>query len=240
LTIVALQTARLLLVPITPVDPIGNWRPDFLRKASQDRAASIADSFDPFYRQPQGIAAGTSLNLKLFGMREDLGSGAGSAIIGTPDGQQRSFSVGEEVLPGVTLKDVTMDGVILSRGGADEQLLLDPAEGGNSAVATSAPPAPSPMAPSVAAASAVPSAIPFAPRLENGRLTGVVVQPASGGAAIGATGLAPGDVIVSVNGEPIRSVEQARSLPSRLRSSGAVVGVERGGRTFTLRLRNPQ
>ena len=40
---------------------------------------------------------------RFYGIRQDQASGRGAAIIATPDGLQRSFAVGEEIVPGVTL-----------------------------------------------------------------------------------------------------------------------------------------
>ena len=67
----------------------------------------------------------TSLNLKLYGVREDRATGRGAAIIALPDGRQLSFAVGEEIMPGVTLTAVGFDNVTISRGGAAEQIFLD-------------------------------------------------------------------------------------------------------------------
>ena len=67
----------------------------------------------------------TSLNLKLYGVREDRATGRGSAIIALPDGRQLSFAVGEEIMPGVTLTAVGFDNVTISRGGTAEQIFLD-------------------------------------------------------------------------------------------------------------------
>ena len=45
--------------------------------------------------------------------------------------------------------------------------------------------------------------VAFAPRTEEGRITGIVVQPQGDGATFRAAGLRPGDVIRSVGGRPI-------------------------------------
>ena len=85
-------------------------------------------SFDPFTRAPAANSGGqvvTSLALKLFGVRVNEASGLGSAIIATPDGVQGSFAVGDEILPGVTLKSVEFDHVTIDRGGAEETVFLD-------------------------------------------------------------------------------------------------------------------
>ncbi len=84
----------------------------------------------------------TSLNLKLFGIRQDQASGQGSAIIAGSDGQQRSIAVGEEIEPGVTLKAVGFDSVTISRGGADEQLFMDQSQAPATVAAPTGPAAP--------------------------------------------------------------------------------------------------
>jgi general secretion pathway protein C len=126
LSLLAMQCARLVWTIVTPVDPIGDWKAaSALRPAAA--SPSLLGSFDPFFRLSGDNApvVVTSLNLKLFGVREDRASGRGSAIISTPDGQQKSFAVGEEIVPGVTLVAVGSDSVTISRSGTQEQLFLD-------------------------------------------------------------------------------------------------------------------
>ncbi|MGZ8305335.1 MAG: type II secretion system protein N, partial [Allosphingosinicella sp.] len=102
LALVALQCARLIWTALTPVGPLGDWRgaPD----SRGDASAAALGGFDPFFRLSgaAGPVTVTSLNLKLFGIRQDQASGRGSAIIAASDGQQRSVGVGEEIEPGVT------------------------------------------------------------------------------------------------------------------------------------------
>ncbi len=118
--LIALQAARLVWALVEPLGPVGGWQPPSARSVAAD------PSFDPFFRVvPSGAGAVTGLPLKLFGVRVDEATGRGSAIIATPDGIQSSFGVGEEVIPGVRLKSVTIDHVELDRAGAVEQLFLD-------------------------------------------------------------------------------------------------------------------
>jgi general secretion pathway protein C len=127
LAMIALQSARLIWTALTPVGPLGDGQSI---AAQSNSSASALGSFDPFFRLSgaAGPVTVTSLNLKLFGIRQDQASGQGSAIIATSDGQQRSFAVGEEIEPGVTLKSVDFDSVTISRGGAEEQLFMDQSE----------------------------------------------------------------------------------------------------------------
>jgi general secretion pathway protein C len=123
-----MQCARLVWALVTPLGPVGEWKTAAALRPVQQPSSALLGSFDPFFRATAGAATPavvTSLNLQLFGVREDRASGRGSAIIGLADGQQRSFVIGEEIMPGVTLTGVGFDNVTVSRNGAPEQLFLD-------------------------------------------------------------------------------------------------------------------
>ena len=125
IALIAVQLARLFWLLVTPVGPVGDWRPPALL-AAPPATARLGD-FDPFFRLAGagGPVAVTGLNLRLFGTREDQATGRGSAIIALPDGVQSSYGVGEEIMPGVTLTAVAADNVTISRNGVMEQLFLD-------------------------------------------------------------------------------------------------------------------
>jgi general secretion pathway protein C len=146
LGLIALQCARLIWTAVTPVGPLGGWQS--AAAVRSDASAGLLGDFDPFFRLSgaAGPVTITSLNLKLFGIRQDQASGRGSAILAGSDGQQRSVAVGEEIEPGVTLKSVDFDSVTISRGGADEQLFMDQSQAPTTVTprAGSAPAAPTP------------------------------------------------------------------------------------------------
>jgi len=125
LALIALQCARLIWTAASPIGPLGDWSAG--AEARGDSSSAVLGGFDPFFRLSgaDGPVTVTSLNLKLFGIRQDQASGRGSAIIAGSNGEQRSFAVGEEIEPGVVLKSVEFDSVTISRGGADEQLFMD-------------------------------------------------------------------------------------------------------------------
>ena len=76
---------------------------------------------------------------------------------------------------------------------------------------------------------ALKAGVGFTPRAENGRVTGLVVQPQGDGATFRAVGLRPGDVIRSVNGRPIGSAGDAASLAAQLAPGARIsLEVERG------------
>jgi general secretion pathway protein C len=120
LVLIAVQAARLVWILVTPLGPLGEPRRDFAQ-------GEVSPGFDPFFRlsSPSGSAVVTSLALKLFGVRVDEAMGGGSAIVETPDGIQSSFAVGDEIMPGVKLKQVAFDSIMIERNGASEQLFLD-------------------------------------------------------------------------------------------------------------------
>ncbi len=255
LTLLAVQCARLVWTIATPVGPVGEWQASSALQRVQPASTELLGSFDPFFRlsATAGPAVVTSLNLKLFGVREDRATGRGSAIIATPDGTQRSFAVGEEIMPGVTLTAVGFDNVTISRGGTREQLFLDQSSaatpvGGAPAVAPApglaAPAPPAPPPPIVRTAPPPPAApaneIGFEARTSNGRFTGVAVRPQGSGNAFRAAGLAPGDVIVSVNGVPVTSPDQARALAGSLGTGPASLIVDRGGRQVPIQVKGRQ
>jgi general secretion pathway protein C len=166
LSLLALQCARLAWTIVTPVGPVGEWKATSALRPPAPPAAGLIGSFDPFFRLSGASTAPmvvTSLNLKLYGVRENRASGGGAAIIGLPDGQQRSFAIGEEIVPGVTLTGVSFDGVTISRGGAAEQLYLDQSRApGAAGSQPQAQAAPSSM-PTFSIATPPPAAAPAAP-----------------------------------------------------------------------------
>ena len=245
LSLLAVQCARLAWTLVTPLGPVWDWKAGSALRPVAPGSSAVLGSFDPFFRLSGGGATPavvTSLNLKLFGVREDRASGRGSAIIGTPDGQQRSFAVGEEIMPGVTLTAVGYDNVTVSRGGTAEQLFLDQSTPATVVAPAVPPPAVAPPPLPVPTVTVNPmqtetgNEIQVQPRIEAGRVTGVTVQ----GSALNAVGLQPGDVVTSVNGQRITSAEQARGIAARLRGGEANIEVERGGRTVSLRVRAGQ
>ncbi|HET9427695.1 MAG TPA: type II secretion system protein N [Allosphingosinicella sp.] len=248
LALVAVQGARLVWALLTPVGPVGDW------KAPASFAAPTAlgalGSFDPFFRlETGGSGVVTSLNLKLYGVREDRATGRGSAIIALPDGRQMSFAVGDEIMPGVTLAEVGFDSVTINHQGSREQIFLDQSTvaetvGGPAGAGSEVPPLPQTAPPSMSlpvANPAPPSPLPgqpvqFQPRNVNGRVNGVVVSPGADSQIFRAAGFAPGDVIVAIDGQPVRSVEQVRAQVAQSRGEVTVM-VDRGGRAIPMRVR---
>lgn len=236
------QLVMLVWTLVTPLAPLGAWQPQTAVIASPAERRALFAGFDPFFRtggQGPASATVTALGLTLFGVNINEATGGGSAIIAGEDGVQSSYAVGDEIVPGVKLAGVAFDHVLLDRGGARESLFLD--QSGSADTATPVTPLPAPT-PEVGSAPANPTAatgelspaalksgVGFVPRSENGRVTGVVVQPQGDGATFRAAGLRPGDVIRGINGRPIGSAGDAAALANQFAPGARLsLEVERG------------
>ena len=238
----AAQGARLAWIVLIPVGPLGDWRPAEI--ALPGSASDILAGFDPFFRlggQQAGPATVTSLSLTLFGIRVDEVSGRGAAIVAGPDGVQKSVSVGEEIQPGVTLKAVAYDHITLDRGGVPEDLFLVQGDAvPASPQAIQPPPGAVPGAPPSAAAVGVPigqlrSEIGFIPRIDGGRVSGLVVRPQGTGNVFRQAGLRDGDVVTSIGGRPVSGPGDLDRVAVDFAKGGNIpITVERGSSTLPL------
>lgn len=254
LAVLAVQLARLAWAIVTPVGAFGDWRGRQAQIPSPAARQALFAGFDPFYRTAGGgggNAVVTSLALTLFGVRVNEGSGQGSAIIATPDGTQASFAVGDEIMPGVRLKEVAFDHVVIDRGGAAESVFLDQsvaapvaAPGGDEATDKAAPdrrggsaaPPVTPGGPRLGpTVDALRSDVGLAPRMEDGKVTGLLLT--SRGPAFQSAGFQQGDVIREVNGRPIASAADLQALQSQLVPGARIsLGVERGAAVVPIAL----
>jgi general secretion pathway protein C len=256
--LVAVQLARLIWALLAPIGVFGDWHARAPVMLSSQARQALFSSFDPFYRSaaPNGEAVQqvTSLPLQLFGIRVNEGSGLGSAIIADESGVQSAYAVGDEIAPGIVLKAVTYDHVVISRGGTSENLFIDQSGG---VAPAGGPPASSPMGPpplgngpmpasGPAAASAATgplsalalvSDIGFAPRMEAGRITGVVVSPVGSADTLAKAGFRSGDIVVQVNGRAINSQADVENLQGAILPGARLsLMVERGSATVPIAL----
>jgi len=226
------QCARILWAAVTPVGAFGDWRPQPVIEMTPRARAALFAGFDPFYRTApvqMSTQTVTGLALQLFGTRVNQASGGGSAIIAGPDGTQASYAVGDAVVSGVTLKAVAVDHVVLSHAGSDELLFLDQSK-----------PAPAPVdaAQSALRADRMRTELGLVPRTEaGGKVTGVAVAPAGSGSAFAQAGFRPGDVIVSIDGRPVRASGDVQAFVQTLNPGAQIaLQVERGGVVVPLTL----
>ena len=210
----------------------------------------VLTRFDAFFRTGAasslaGASGAEASQLRLFGVRAG-GEGGGSAIIGLADGRQLSVGVGEEVEPGLVLREVGPDFVTLGRGQSLSRLTFTDTPTG------AAPPPPPPSTDQVVTPS--PAASPGAvvdpqrlmaqaslrPRIQGLGVNGFTVSSAGNASELRAAGLQAGDVILSVNGTALNSPQAIGALRGQLADApSAELQYERNGemRTTTIRTR---
>ena len=242
-----LQAGRLVWIVVDPNAP--SMAP--LAQAQIKPAdLNVFQRFDAFFRTGglsslADVTNADTAQLRLFGVRSG-GAGDGSAIIGLADGRQVSVGVGEEVEPGLVLKEVGQDYVTLARGLSVSRLVF-------SEVPVGAPPPPPPppgeqvvgpaapaSAPSVPAAVVDPSRLmaqaSLRPRMQGMAIKGFTVS--GSGDQLAAAGLQAGDVILSVNGNELTGLDRIAALRGQLaNSANAEVRFERAGQVQTTTIR---
>lgn len=238
------QAGRLVWVFAAPAEA----RPASAASSPTTVDVDAFQRIDAFFRSGTAstlteAGSGDAAQLRLFGVRAG-GPDGGSAIIGLPDGTQRSVLVGEEVLPGLVLQAVDAEGAALSRGGSISRLVFSdapaPAAPPPQATAQVMAPAPAAAADPVVDPAALAAQAGLLPRLRGTRIDGFVVQTRGDGAAVRAAGLQSGDVILAVNGVELTGVQQVAQLRQQLAdAASAEIRFERGGaeRTVTVRTR---
>jgi general secretion pathway protein C len=191
----------------------------------------------------------TQLNLTLSGVIAAGSVTGGGAIIASP-GTEAFYPINAPLPGGATLKEVYPDRVVLERNGRLETLRL-PKEGlGNIGAGQSgggSSPLPSGDVGDGAAEGPPPTLRQFRdmaisdpknagdlvkinPKTADGRFVGYELQPGRDAALLSRMGLAPGDVVTSVNGVRLDSPAKALSLLRGLSSADEVrLEIERGG-----------
>lgn len=254
IAVLAVQCARLVYAVITPVGPVGTWRPEQGAIAGSPQA--ILRGFDPFFRTSGGDSAGpaavTALQLTLYGTRIDGAQGGGSAIIAGADGVQQSIGVGQEISPGVVLKAVAFDHVTIDHAGRSEDLFITQAEqapapavappgaplmGGGGTPPPGPPPGGTPGGTQSVTAAQLRSDIGFIPRIDGGKVSGLTVRSQGSGAAFRAAGLRDGDIVTQIGGRPVSGQADIERLGPQLARGGTIsLSVERGGQVVPLTL----
>jgi general secretion pathway protein C len=243
IALLAVQCARLVWVIVTPVTPLGDWRPVQPGAAG---SAGLLSGFDPFFRLSTSDtpAAVTSLQLTLFGIRVNEATGGGSAIIATPDGTQDSYNVGDEIMPGATLKAVAFDHISIDRGGTIEDLYIDQSK--PVAAVEPLPPGASPTtnAPRVTlqdinsrglSLDQIKAGIGFIPRIDDGKVTGLVLRPNGDGQVFAKAGLQQGDIVTGVMGKPVTGPDDIAKLQGQFSNGGILsLMIERGAQKIPI------
>jgi general secretion pathway protein C len=237
LALVAVQGARLAWTLFTPLGPVGRWLPPAPPTIPTTAQLALFSTFDPFAaaQAPQGAAAAAPAvsGFTLFGTRMSLGGAPGSAIIAGADGIQNSYSIGDEVAPGVRLLSVGFDFVLVGGNGAEQRLAMEGADPPAAATPAAAG-AGTGRANLALTPAAIRNNVALAPRLVGGRVSGFLVSASGNPAVLAQAGLRDGDIITQVNGRPLTD---PAALQSQL-SPGARLSltVERGAGTVPVAL----
>lgn len=242
-----IQSGRLVWILVEPrsvVAPVNATAP------TTPVDLSVFQRFDAFFRTGSrgsldgDIASGSS-QMRLFGVRAG-GVGGGSAIIGFADGRQVSVGLGEAVEPGLVLQSVGTDYVTLTRGASITRLVFTEAPMG-AAPPPPPPPGPQIVAPPPAAAMAAatgpvvdpaPLMGALRPRMQGLGLNGFTISDGADRSTLAASGLQPGDVILSVNDTDLTGPAQLATLRRQLSSAtSARIRFERDGAVQTTTIR---
>ena len=200
--------SQLVLPPKPFTDPA-------LTSAPVEVDISILTGFNPFHRDMEAVQAlesisapETTLNLKVHGMRAHLDGQTSSAIIQTPDNKQATYFLSDEIIPGVTLKSVEIDYVILDRNGVTERLSRQGRK--ESEEKTGMQPAVVDTAMFYEASQMIRD-IRFYPHMEGRTVIGYRVIPTSG-QSLKKYGFQRGDIITGINGENL--AQERVNLPN--------------------------
>ncbi|MEZ5921737.1 MAG: type II secretion system protein N [Parvularculaceae bacterium] len=173
--------------------------------------------------------AETTLNLTLHGTWID--ENGGTAIIGTPDGKQSRYAVGDTITSGAKLERVYRDQVVLNRSGIRESLRLINRE---PSIIPVAPRQSAPAAASVdigAGLSEVSKLVVVAPEIDKVGNVKLTLAPAGDENAFEQLGFRDGDHLVAIDSVPVgQDIAGAASRLSSLAGKKTVtISVERDG-----------
>jgi type II secretion system protein C len=200
--------------------------------------SAAADTFDGMVApttqtgllEPPGVAK----PLHLFGVKTGGSPKEGLAILGAAEASSRTYVAGALLENGARLAELYPDHVVLIRDGQRYTLYM-PQKGKGDALAaksssrltvggfkTEAPPATAP-------AVRVSDAIRVAPAYEGGEVVGFQVYPGAKPGQMERWGLASGDVLVSLAGQPLSTSEQLESVMEELAQGASIDGEIRRG-----------
>lgn len=209
-----------------------------------DVAAAVA--LAPFGRPSAADAPATALPLELRGIVLASPASASTALIAPAGGRPLPYAVGAAV-GGATIREIAIDRVVLDVGGRMETLAFPKA---------TVPPAPPPGATAAAGPSDAPPPMqllaPAAPAIaapSAGLAERLGATPTGDGYRIGTppadaatkAGLQAGDVIRSLNGQPLGDpARDAATLAAAQAAGTARIEVVRGGQRVTLSMPLPR
>lgn len=188
----------------------------------------------------------TRLSLTLLGILAG-GDKYSRALIGSSNGEEKPYAIGDEVTSGTKLQAVYADRVILTRSGKYETLRLNKDAPSKESL-TYQPPATTGSAETAQALAHIREEILSDPtkasnylRVQpanvNGQLKGYRIYPGRERETFQQLGLRPGDLVTAVNGIELDDNQKALQLLGDLGQATAVtLTIERGGQSQTLNL----
>lgn len=167
-----------------------------------------------------------------------------AALLGTAGGGQRMVPAGKEYRPGLRVREVGANYVLLASAAGDTRLELNrygPPEEAR-AVPTRTLAAAPPAAAPTGSAEVLKLRLGLAPRKSGGRITGFTLRRGADLPLLQRAGLKAGDVLVAVNGQAFESEEKVMELPQEIAGSyTAEFEYERGGKRMKSKLEiNPR
>ena len=222
--LLVLQAGRLVRVFLAPA---GTTAVDTGATTAATAPPPSLPTADVFFRNSMATGGGRNeaAGYRLYGVRR--GATGDSAILGR-DGTQSSTRAGGEVAPGVVLESVAADHVVLVAGGTRHRLDLPDRSATTPATATATGPAAVPPA--------LPPAAPDATTTEGG----YTIKPRDDSPLLRYAGLAPGDVLLSIDGEPIEAGTLADLRKQVAGRPQVRLQYRRDGETRTTTLKAPQ
>lgn len=259
LVLLAWLVARIAWLLVAPGDSVSTLTPRALPSPVSQAGGqmvradlSLLMTTNPFSADESAAPAiedapETDLNLRLVALFMSSGEeSTSSATITTPDNKTTRFEPGDEILPGVTLERVLADRAIISRDGREETIMRSGRETGLSVIGDRADlrlesgsvetASPALFTPGVSARTLLAS-LEVLPETDNGAVRAYLLGPRGNSSLMGAAGLAPGDRLVSVNGNNVATIDIA-SLADELASGGtARLGLVRAGAPRSIDIR---
>lgn len=243
-------TADIPAADVSPAAPVSRESP-LAEAAEVPLFGELGERAEP---EPV-VAPDTRLRLRLVGLVAGDAPEQGKAIIAERNDPERLYGVGDAIAGSqARLHRIHPDRVILERDGAYETLWLPRADGTTGGGDNAAPPA---DATPTATPAAEPStgadepriqrsewlddperlmqAVRASPVIQGGALHGLEVHPTRNAREFQQAGLRPGDVITSVNGMPLSTIDDTDQLLADLAGQSQVnVVVEREGQALPL------
>jgi len=256
IALLAVMLARMAWLIIAPEASVAKLEqrslPTLQRDVNQTISAdrSLLLQLNPFETEFAALipdAPETQLNLRLAGVIMSTDDFGGSAQITTPDNQTRRYVSGTEILPGVVVERVLSDRVILRRNGESETLMLGGRGEGLMVIGDGSQTTPPSGEPSASTPSAIIEGqvadtatllrdVQLSPVERDGRLVGYALSSRGAVETMSAAGLAPGDVLLEINGTSVRELAVNELISEIGESQTAMLQVERGETVQTIRL----